>query len=80
MNTSTSTSTTSEPGKREVPQNWYFTFGYGQNPGIGYYTVIFGTYNDAREEMVIRYGRNWAFQYPSVEKAGVERFNLKRVN
>jgi hypothetical protein len=44
------------------------------------FTIIFGTYIKAREEMVIRYGRNWSFQYPSAEKAGVERFNLKHVN
>jgi len=61
----------------EVKQDWYFTFGYGHDPGIGYYAVFHGTYGSAREEMIQRWGKKWAFQYGSAEKAGVKRFKLK---
>ena len=63
---------------------YYFTFGYGHNPGIGYYTIIEAEDEGiARELMTELYpgdpnpkcGR-WAFCYPSAEAAGVDRFNL----
>lgn len=50
----------------EEEQNWIFTFGSGQ-PHEGHYVKIFGTYGDARDEMFLRYGRNWAFQYSEDE-------------
>ena len=43
-------------------QWWYFTFGWDQ-PRQGHYVKIYGTYETAREEMLKRYGRVWAFQY-----------------
>jgi hypothetical protein len=64
----------------EIEKDWYFTFGSGQNPGLGYYAVFHGTFNSAREKMAAAYGERWAFQYPSAEKAGVERFGLVCVN
>ena len=59
-------------------QDWYFTFGFGhQYPNC--YTVIHGTMGEAREEMVRRHGDKWAFQYRTAYDAGVNRFNLRRV-
>lgn len=66
-------------------KDYYFTFGFGHvDPGSGLslancYTVIRGTFNSARDEMVARYGNKWAFQYGSAEEAGVERWGLRRV-
>jgi hypothetical protein len=65
---------------KEEAQDWYFTFGYGHNPGIGYYAVYHGTFSEAREQMVRDYNDKWSFQYPSAEAAGVDRFNLKQVS
>jgi len=62
----------------ERRQDWYFTFGYAhRHPGC--YTVIYGTFAEARAEMVRRHGREWAFQYSSAEEAGVERYGLRQV-
>ncbi len=41
---------------------WYFTFGFGQ-VHEGRYHVIEGSYKDARERMVEKFGKKWAFQY-----------------
>ena len=41
---------------------WVFTFGVGQKHE-GRCVRIKGTYEEAREEMVRRYGTEWAFQY-----------------
>lgn len=64
---------------QEHRQPWYFTFGMG-NRYAGMYEVIEGTCNEARDEMFRRYGKEWAFQYKDAEAAGVERWNLKRLN
>ncbi len=64
---------------KEKKQDWYFTFGCGQNPGLGYYVKIYGTATSAREEMVKRYGQKFAFQYGSADEAGVDKYNLKEV-
>lgn len=46
---------------------WYiFTFGSGQKYA-GHYVKFFGTYNTAREQMVMQYGDKWAFQYSQRE-------------
>lgn len=42
---------------------WVFTFGCGHTYA-GYYVKIKGTYAEAREKMVEKYGIKWAFQYP----------------
>jgi len=64
----------------EHEQDWYFTFGYSdKGPGIGHYAKFFGTYGSAREQMFNKWGKNWCFQYPSAEKAGIQKFNLKEV-
>lgn len=57
---------------------YYFTFGYGHDPGIGYYNIVYAeNENEARDKMVKRLGTNkWAFVYMSAHDAGVERFSL----
>ena len=67
------------PDNDEVPQDWYFTFGFGHAHPNGY-SVIHGTFDAAREEMMRRWGRKWAMQYSSADDAGVERFGLHEVD
>ena len=50
----------------ERPRWWVFTFGCGHKHA-GHYIRIFGTFSEARTEMVDRYGRQWAFQYSEDE-------------
>jgi len=62
-------------------RDWIFTFGFGHVatgdvPLRNRFVRIRGTYEEARTEMLRRFGRTWAFQYESEEAAGVERFNL----
>jgi hypothetical protein len=48
--------------------SWLFSWGFGhEHPNR--YVRIEGTYEEARREMVRRYGRRWAFQYPESEEA-----------
>ncbi|WP_433651065.1 hypothetical protein ACQP2C_00030 [Micromonospora zamorensis] len=58
-----------------VPQNWYFTFGSGQQHD-GKYVVIHGTHDAARDEMIAHFGNRWAFQYGTADRAGVDEFGL----
>lgn len=48
-----------------MTQKFYFTFGCGADePHRNCYTVIeAGSYMEAREKMLARFGTNWAFQY-----------------
>ncbi len=41
---------------------WIFTFCNGRQHA-GYYVKIRGSYGEAREKMVEKYGLEWAFQY-----------------
>lgn len=59
-------------------QDWYFTFGCNQ-AHEGYYHVINGTKDEAREKMFQRFGAKWSMMYESAEAAGVKRFNLKEL-
>jgi hypothetical protein len=59
----------------EERQDWFFTFGWGQ-PNQNCYTVIHGTHDGARLEMVHRYGWKWCGQYESADDAGVAEFEL----
>ena len=45
---------------------WIFTFGSNQ-PNAGHYVRFFGTYAEARQQMVDKYGLTWAFQYSEYE-------------
>lgn len=47
----------------ETQQWWIFTFGQGQRYA-GHYVKYFGTYAEARDKMISKYGLQWAFQYP----------------
>lgn len=47
-------------------QNWIFTFG-GNKLHEGKYIKIFGTWCEARNEMLVRYGTDWGFQYSEEE-------------
>jgi hypothetical protein len=60
-------------------RDWYFTFGFGHAHPNGY-SVIHGTIDSSREEMGRRWGQKWAFQYPSAESAGVEKYGLHEVD
>lgn len=55
--------------------DWIFTFGVNDAKGRNFVRIN-STYDGARDEMVRRFGKGWAFQYPSEEDAGVERFGL----
>jgi hypothetical protein len=62
-------------------REWIFTFGFGHTDENGAplrnkYVRIIGTHDDARAEMVRRWGRQWAFQYPTLEAAGADRWEL----
>lgn len=63
---------------QDAPREWIFTFGFGQQHAGGYVS-IYGTFADARTEMVRRYGQRWSMQYESEEHAGVARWGLFRV-
>lgn len=48
-------------------RQWYvFTFGSGQRYA-GRYVKFFGTYNEARQQMIDLFGFEWAFQYSQYE-------------
>ena len=52
--------------ENDVDETWVFTFGCGQKHE-GKYVRIKGTYEEAREKMVEKYGLAWAFQYSEEE-------------
>lgn len=45
---------------------WIFTFGLGREHG-GHYVKFTGTYGEARDKMIAKYGDQWAFQYSMEE-------------
>ena len=48
-------------------ETWYiFTFGSGKK-NEGHYVRFYGTYGEAREQMVRECGNEWAFQYSEEE-------------
>ena len=64
-------------------RDWIFTFGFDHiHPETGrrlanHYLVIRAEDSEtARAEMVRRFGTKWAFQYPSREMAGVDKWHL----
>lgn len=44
-------------------KKYYFTFGYGQQYAKHYVIIEAKSWDEARDEMVRRFGLNWAFQY-----------------
>lgn len=58
-------------------KEFFFTFGYGQIPGNGWYCRIKApTFHEAREIMAKR-TLKFSFQYDSAEAAGVEEYHLR---
>ena len=45
---------------------WIFTFGSGQRYA-GKYVKVYGTWGEAREKMVSKFGTEWGFQYSEEE-------------
>jgi hypothetical protein len=72
-------------GDDEKPERWIFTFGFGHtHPATGErlancYVEIEGDVNESRDIMEHHFGLKWAFQYPTEEKAGVEKYGLQRI-
>lgn len=52
--------------KQQKHEYWIFTFGSGQQHA-GYYVKIMGTFGEARQKMIDRYGLKWGFQYSEEE-------------
>lgn len=49
-----------------MEEYWVFTFGLGHENG-GHYVKIYGSYYEARDKMINKYGTGWAFQYSESE-------------
>lgn len=68
------------------PKKFYFTFGFGQPNEGCYVEIVANSYNEARAEMISRYGTKWAFQYDESEWNNrkditqAELYNLKKVD
>ena len=55
-------------------KQWWFTFGFGHAHPNGYVVISGRDKEDARLNMVERFGQKWAFQYNSAKEAGVDQF------
>lgn len=66
-------------------ETWIFTFGFGHaHPETGEslancFVEIEGDIDSTREVMEAHFGNKWAFQYPTRQQAGVEKFKLKEI-
>ena len=66
-------------------KTFYFTFGYGHRYEHCFTIIKSNSYENARKEMVRKFGLKWAFQYTEeqwINKDGVskqEEFNLKEI-
>ena len=59
-------------------RQWYvFTFGIGV-PNGGRFVRVYGTYEEARNQMFETYGRAWAFQYAEGQWKQVLRDSKER--
>lgn len=63
------------PSGADARTDWIFTFGSGQEHD-GHYVVIYGTYGEARAEMIRHFGNRWAFQYATARLAGVAEHGM----
>ena len=54
---------------------YYFTFGYGQVHANGYHVISANNPEDARTEMVHRFGNNWSMQYTESEWTHISKAN-----
>jgi len=55
---------------------WIFTFMQKQKEK-NKYVKVFWNYEIARQKMIDKYWKKWAFQYEDEEKAWVNMFNLE---
>jgi hypothetical protein len=66
-----------QPFELATDELWFFTFGYGHvHPRTGArlddrFVTIRGTFEEARLEMIRRFGRKWCGQYPSAADTGL---------
>jgi len=59
---------------------WYFTFG-GCHSTPNAYVKIYGTFSEARQKMINKFGVKWAFQYSEKEfKGQPEKYNLYEID
>lgn len=66
--------------KPELPQPWFFTFGFNSSFRNCYVRVV-GTYSEARAKMFETYGKRWAFQYSAMQfMSQIQRFDLREVD
>lgn len=63
---------------QETKQDWYFTFGCGQEHS-NKYVKIHGTFSEARAEMYSRFGTKWSMQYESAEEAGIKQWGYEEL-
>jgi hypothetical protein len=63
----------------EKPQSWVFTFSFNSAFQFNY-AELYGLHDETREEMFRLFSDRWAFQYPSRMHAGVERFDLEKLD
>ncbi len=63
---------TSSKNSTSKKEEWIFTFGSGQQ-NDGCFVRIPGTWGEAREKMIKKYGLEWAFQYSADEWEDWER-------
>ena len=59
-----------------MSNKWAFTFGHS-NPRRDNYVVLEGTCDEARARMFLKYGKEWAMQYPwDVFQYQIKEYNL----
>ena len=59
---------------------WWFTFGQDPQPRVNNYVVVEGSFSEAREKIIRRFGTKWCGQYSTAEEAGVEKYCLKNLD
>lgn len=51
----------------------------GESLGKRYVEIDTGSYEEDRVEILNRFGNSWSMQYKSKESAGVDRYNLEKL-
>jgi hypothetical protein len=64
------------PGFVDSPSEWLFSFGYGHRHANQYVRIRAWRNEEARQQMVRRFGREWAFQYEANEEAELQRHGM----
>ena len=60
--------------------HYIITFGDAHLPGLGYYTTVYAKDEGEARQIMNSITRRWAFIYSSESAAGVEKYNLVRVD